>query len=219
MPDDQDEKRSAATDAEPAATEAAPAAGTQPDTSAADAAAKGDKGDAAENGEKNAGRNELESRYQGLIKHLKRIDTFRPFSDEVLANQFLPMSKVLTFQAGDVVLKEGDLDNWVYFLINGQLKVVKRGVVLSQFNRQGDVFGEVSAIDGTPRSATVMALKQSTCLAIDLGKVDKLDKEAREAFTSILYRVFATKLAERLREAGAKIVKLEESLARLKPKA
>ncbi len=161
---------------------------------------------------------EAENRYQGLIKHLKRIDTFRHFSDDDLAHQFLPVSKVLTFQAGDVVLKEGDLDNWVYFLISGQLKVVKRGVVLSQFSRQGDVFGEVSAVDGTPRSATIMAVKQSTCLTLDLGKVEKFDAAVRDAFTSILYRVFATKLAERLRESGNKIVQLEEALARLRPK-
>lgn len=161
---------------------------------------------------------EVQNRYQGLITHLRRIDTFRHFSDHDLANQFLPASKVLTFQAGEIVLKEGELDSWVYFLISGQMKVVKRGVILNQFGRQGDVFGEISAIDGTPRSATVMSVKKSTCLAFDLGRVDNLDPAARDAFLSILYRVFAIKLAERLREAGAKIVQLEEALARLRPK-
>lgn len=211
MTDNQDEKSTPAAPEEPKAKAEAKAPEQAPEDAEKEKDAPADAEDAA--------KAEVESRYQGLIKHLKRIDTFRHFSDDDLAHQFLPMSKVLTFQAGDVVLKEGDLDNWVYFLISGQLKVVKRGVVLSQFGRQGDVFGEVSAIDGTPRSATVMAVKQSTCLALDLGKVDKLDAEVRNAFTSILYRVFAIKLAERLRDSGNKIVQLEENLARLRPKA
>ena len=65
----------------------------------------------------------------------------------------------------EVVLREGDTTDHVYFVLNGGLKVLVtddegREVILSMLGT-GDVFGELSVLDDHPRSATVTAVETS----------------------------------------------------------
>ncbi len=62
----------------------------------------------------------------------------------------------LTFAPGQIIVTEGDPGETLFVVLEGQAKVVrgkrKVGEVLP-----GDFFGELSAIDGGPRTASVIA--------------------------------------------------------------
>lgn len=151
-----------------------------------------------------------------IVTKLKAIGTFSSFSEEVLREQFLPLCKIVTFDSGSFLLREGEVDPTIFFLIAGHVRVVKKSEYLYELKRSGDIFGEMTAIDGSPRSASVIAIKPTTCLTLDSSMIDKLETGAREKFQSLLYRVFAEKLAERLRNANTHIMRLRDENDRLK---
>jgi len=151
-----------------------------------------------------------------IITKLKSISTFSSFSEEVLKEQFLPLCKIISFDSGSFLLREGEIDPMIFFLIAGHVRVVKKSEYLFELKRSGDIFGEMTAIDGSPRSASVIAVKPTTCLILDSSMIDKLEEGSREKFQSLLYRVFAEKLAERLRNANTHIMRLRDENERLK---
>ncbi len=64
----------------------------------------------------------------------------------------------VSFSSGDILLKEGEVDDAVYIMVSGQVEVVsahsfgrvKRIAVIEE----GSVFGEVAFFDNLPRSAS-----------------------------------------------------------------
>ena len=92
---------------------------------------------------------------------LRNIPLFRDLSDEdmklVKAN-----FRVKLFNKRDVVLQKGGLGDNLLFLLSGQLQVVNvtedgRAVGL-RILKEGDFFGEIALINGSTRSASVVAL-------------------------------------------------------------
>jgi CRP-like cAMP-binding protein len=140
-----------------------------------------------------------------LLKDVRKIPVLDVLSDADLSF-FLKMSKVRKYQADEFVCKEGFLDNWVYFLLQGKVKVEKQGRELALLEERGEIFGEMGLIDGSPRSASVIALTTTVCLATDTHLLDDLTGSEKVTFGYILYRAFAGHLAIRLRKANNLVV-------------
>lgn len=149
-----------------------------------------------------------------FLKKLREIPTLAAFSQDDL-KRFLCLSKVRKYQPGEVILAEGFYDCWIYFLISGKVRIVKENQSLSILKHTGEVFGEMSIIDDSPRSATAYALDDTVCLAMDASYIDRLAGHDRVAFCYVLYRVFAEMLAHRLRLANAELVRVKEENRRL----
>jgi CRP-like cAMP-binding protein len=74
------------------------------------------------------------------------------------------------FSRDTIIVSEGDDGDSLMIIVSGQVKVTLlsedgKEIILSIL-RQGDFFGEMSLLDGEPRSATVIAMKDSTLLII-----------------------------------------------------
>lgn len=150
-----------------------------------------------------------------LMKKLKRIPMFKSFSDANLKD-LLKLSKIAKYKSGESIIKEGDFDNRIYFLVSGKATVVKHGETLSTLHRTGDVFGEMGIIDGSPRSASVYALEETVCLVTDASYIDQLSGNDRIAFSYVLYRIFSEILANRLRLTSNELIELKEEIKQLK---
>ena len=79
-------------------------------------------------------------------------------------------SNINIFEPGDTIIEQGDDSTTVYFLISGTVHVLDysrshRAITYASLN-DGEMFGEMAAIDGLPRSAWVCAI--STCKVISL---------------------------------------------------
>jgi CRP-like cAMP-binding protein len=74
-------------------------------------------------------------------KHLKR-----------LASQ----ADELTFEPREAIVEEGMLGETLFVVLSGRAKVTRRSRKVGEV-LPGDFFGELSALDGGPRSATVAA--------------------------------------------------------------
>ena len=150
-----------------------------------------------------------------IIQKLRSIPTLNLFS-EVDLKGILKLSKMVKYDPGEFIIKEGQYDNWMYFLITGKVGIQKRGETINILQRKGDIFGEMGIIDGSPRSASIIAIDETTCLAADISYMDRLEGNDRIAFTAILYRIFSEILASRLRAADQKWLSEREENARLR---
>jgi CRP/FNR family cyclic AMP-dependent transcriptional regulator len=72
----------------------------------------------------------------------------------------LQASRIVVYKPGEVVLRRGDLDNWMYFLLKGRLAVYltepPSGEVVN-YVTPGEVFGDLARLVGQPRTATLVA--------------------------------------------------------------
>ena len=92
----------------------------------------------------------------------------------------LQSSRIISYIPGEIVLKRGDTDDWLYFLLKGRLAVyvddLGRGELVN-YVTPGEVFGDLARLVGQPRTATVIAdeaSRQSVVFAMDCSIFDDL---------------------------------------------
>ena len=105
------------------------------------------------------------------------------------------------FKKGAEIIKEGTLSDCAYIIESGSVQVSK---ILSNGEEQvigvleeNDIFGEMSLIDGLPRSATVLALEDCTISVMTPEVFNSLSKGNPEALMPIL-KVLASRLRKAL---------------------
>ncbi len=71
------------------------------------------------------------------------------------------LARVRSWEAEQVLFQRGDAGDGLYAIVSGQVRIVLEGAsgseVIVRVLATGDVFGEFSALDGLPRSATAIA--------------------------------------------------------------
>jgi CRP/FNR family cyclic AMP-dependent transcriptional regulator len=134
---------------------------------------------------------------------LKRVPLFSDLSEAELA-RFAEVTREREYPKNSVILFEDDPGDALYIVSTGQVKVVLIGedgreVILSVLG-DGDFFGEMSLIDDEPRSAHVIAMKDSQLLVLRRDDFQsRLEEQPKIALK--LLRV----LVQRLRRADEKI--------------
>lgn len=96
-------------------------------------------------------------------------DSLAPTSPE-LWESFCQLGRSREYVKGDRIFLEGDPPGDVYGVMRGRVKLVLstrdgREVAVS-YKQPGELFGELAAIDGLPRSASALALDQVALIAV-----------------------------------------------------
>ncbi len=151
---------------------------------------------------------------EDIIQKIRAITPLKFIRDDDLKG-LLRSSRMLKYDPDEIIFSEGEKSNWIYFLITGEAGIKKEGEIIGSLRRCGDLFGEMGIIDNSPRSATIVALTNTVCLAIDTSYAEKLKGNEKNAFNSILYRIFAEILAERLRKMDEEMLKVKNDNYRL----
>lgn len=134
---------------------------------------------------------------------LRRVPLFNDLS-EVELQRFAEVAREREYPKNSVILFEDDPGDALYIVSTGQVKVVLIGedgreVILSVLG-DGDFFGEMALIDDEPRSAHVIAMKDSHLLVLRRDDFQaQIENHPRIALK--LLRV----LVQRLRRADEKI--------------
>ena len=142
---------------------------------------------------------------------LRRIARFEAFSDEEL-DSFLAVGKLKEYEAGETIIKKDETDHWVYFLVSGEIKIVKGEKTFAILKRGGDLFGEMGVIDGAPRSASVWAMTKTMVLGLDCSTLTEQRKELASVFEYTIFRLCAESLAERLRLTNEEVLHLQAEI-------
>jgi type IV pilus assembly protein PilB len=116
---------------------------------------------------------------------------------------FLPQS---------LIVREGTSDGAAYFILSGRVAVRRRdpdsGVdfVLAELGA-GQMFGEMALLTGQPRTASVLALEDTTCAVLEHADFEQA-LIAHPELASGLTRMLAERLVEANRRAGVDFVNL-----------
>ena len=101
---------------------------------------------------------------------------FKDFSVEELVAVIGGLN-LMTFERGNVILREGEPGNSLYMLTSGTVKAfVKRDgkqVPIAELE-EGAFFGELSILTGKPRSATIVAKEHCELLELDRSTLDAI---------------------------------------------
>jgi CRP/FNR family cyclic AMP-dependent transcriptional regulator len=96
---------------------------------------------------------------------LKSLSMFADAPDEALV-ELAGLLQEVDVQAGEVVVQEGETGESLFIIVDGRVEVVDDNRVLNQLGARA-VFGELSLLDSSPRSATIRALEETTLLRLD----------------------------------------------------
>ncbi|MCS7225233.1 MAG: Crp/Fnr family transcriptional regulator [Armatimonadetes bacterium] len=137
---------------------------------------------------------------------LRKVPLFEGLPQDVLY-QLARLVRRRTFKEGDLLIAKGETGRTLFILLKGKVAVVDvdeeaREVVLDIL-KEGDVFGELSLIDGQGRSADIQALTDGEALMILHADLLPLVQRQPQLAWSLLQT-----LAQRLRGANDLILKI-----------
>jgi glutaminase len=119
-----------------------------------------------------------------------------------------PRFRHVRHAAGDIIVRAGDTDRSIHFVLQGKADAVIElpGGAMHRVATFGSgmCFGEMSLLDASPRSATVVACGDMLCASLSEVDFDYLQNEHPAILVNILRNV-AKMLSARLRRANQEI--------------
>ena len=117
------------------------------------------------------------------------------------SERLLACGRPLALPAGGILFRRGDAGDGCYWLETGTLKIT----VASSSGEErilallgpGSIVGELAALDGLPRSATVVAMQPSKLLFLSRAEFQEMLQN-----TPALYQFLVSVLVQRLRQAS-----------------
>ncbi|MGH8447023.1 MAG: serine/threonine-protein kinase, partial [Solimonas sp.] len=130
---------------------------------------------------------------------LRRLRFFGTFSDEEI-DEILAVSQMVTYNPGEPLIREGEIDTAFFIIALGSADVRKRGKLLHQLDK-GDCVGEIGFLTPSKRTATVVATSRVLALKVNATLLDQMSRDAQLRF----YKVFVETLIYRLSVTSAKL--------------
>ena len=132
------------------------------------------------------------------VLFLKSVDLFSRIPGEDLA-QIADIAQEVVFESGELIIQEGEMGDSMFLIVEGQVMVHRLGQELTHLGER-EAFGEMAILDNEPRSASVTASMDTTCLKVAREDFYELMSEKIE----IAYGVIRV-LTHRLRDANNKL--------------
>jgi CRP-like cAMP-binding protein len=118
------------------------------------------------------------------VSALNRAALFADVQDHALAE----IAQILTevhFDAGETIIREGDLETWMFIVVDGLARVDVGGIEASTIGPGASV-GELALIDPAPRAATVTALVPCHLFRIDRAAFREVMEEQPAVVSALL---------------------------------
>ena len=146
---------------------------------------------------------------------LRRVKILADLSDEQL-ERFVHLMEVQPVRQWVQIVKQGDDGDSMYLVLEGELRVrlmiQNKETILATLNA-GEFFGDIALFDQGPRSADVIANKDSVLLKISAASFEKLLGQAPDLAAPFLFAIGKT-LSARIR-ADNKRIKDSVNFARM----
>ena len=98
---------------------------------------------------------------------LTRVPLFVGCSEEEVRD-IAELAHLLRFEDGAVIVPEGEEGLGFYLVMSGEASVMRGDDEVNRLG-PGDFFGEIALLEGTPRTASVVAVGTTVCLGILRG--------------------------------------------------
>jgi len=152
------------------------------------------------------------------IQKLIVIPPIRNFEKDKLKNS-LRLSRIREYEHGELVIKEGEDDSCLYFLLAGKLRLEKENNDFEIIDNIGEIFGEMKALQGFIRSGTVSAEGSAVFLTINTPPgINRFSSDEAADILLLLYRIFMEFIAIRLRLINDEVVRTKKEIELMKKK-
>lgn len=128
--------------------------------------------------------NTISLNYKKRIEVLKRVDIFAEANVKFL-KKLASSLKEIFLEKDEIVFLKGDKYSAMYIIVEGEVKIHDNDYVFTHF-KKNEIFGEYSLIDSSERSASVTAVKESSCLVLEKDVFDSLIEEDNKIALEIL---------------------------------
>jgi CRP-like cAMP-binding protein len=133
---------------------------------------------------------------------LQKYSLFGGLMEEQIES-ILPLMQQEDFSPNETIITEGKPNDKIYFLIEGQVAVLKNDIELSRFS-EGEAFGEMEVLDVMPSIASIKALTKVTTMSISNKALREIYKLDIKIFSLMLMNL-ARDLSRRLRRMDEKV--------------
>jgi CRP-like cAMP-binding protein len=124
---------------------------------------------------------------QGAIEQIRSVPLFGDFGDKEL-QRVAAIAKEVEFPTGKVIAKQGESGVGFHMIVEGEATVSVDGVDHATLG-PGTYFGEISLIDGGPRSATVTATTDLKTVSLTSWDFNALLDQFPELARSLLIQL------------------------------
>jgi CRP/FNR family cyclic AMP-dependent transcriptional regulator len=101
---------------------------------------------------------------------LREVKLFELLDDQE-SESLCSLMETLHFDKGDTIFNAGDAGDSIYIVRSGRVQVFIENYeghkIILRENDKGDVFGDISLLDGGPRTATAVAVEDTDVLSLD----------------------------------------------------
>ena len=140
---------------------------------------------------------------------LNQIPLFQGIPQDQMID-ILRMLRPASFKPGELIFREGEEGRAAFVVQSGVVEIFinspKGAIVVAHF-KEGEIFGELALIDGSPRSAGARAMTQCEILCLDKQEFDFLRAQHQPVAFHLLRR-FSDELCARIRDTNEQIDEL-----------
>ncbi len=144
-----------------------------------------------------------------ILQELLKCRYFQTMGVEIL-REVLRKGTHLSVPSGTTLIREAELDDDLFFLLSGSLKVMSGDKLVLRLNEPGDVVGELAVVSDSPRAADVVTEVASRLVRVSSASVKTAPTDPRRAVQVLT--VFAHIMAAKLRETTRRARLYEDSV-------
>ena len=125
---------------------------------------------------------------------LRRVELFSDVSARALG-AIADATVDIEYSSGQYIVRQGQIGTGFYLVADGRVRVIRGSDVVAELG-PGEFFGELSVLDQAPRTAHVVAVEPTICLALASWDFTKILEQNPKIALSVLRM-----MAQRLRAA------------------
>lgn len=153
---------------------------------------------------------------RALLEPLRGHPLMRPLSEDQLL-RFAQAGELETYKTGEEIVTEGSLGDAIYLILEGHTSVTKKELSNRQLAQleAGDFFGEMSLVEATSRSATVVAIDEVKVFRLpnpELHRLAEEDPQSMNRMLVVIVRTLSTRL-RRMNDTLGAVAQLSDWLA------
>lgn len=107
------------------------------------------------------------------------------------------------YAPGDALVRQDQADRSMWVVLEGEVSVTRDGVELARL-RAGEHFGELSLVDGLPRSASVVGVTFGNAISISGDQLEEFCRREPELGNQLLWKLLKV-TGQRLRSTNARV--------------
>lgn len=142
-------------------------------------------------------------KYARYANVLQKTKWAREFSWDHIKKICLYIEPVMA-KPGAIVFKEGDTDKSLGIIVKGAIDIIKENTRVATLT-SSQTFGEMALIDGEPRSASGIAVKETVIFFMTQDNLIRLTRDDSQLGVQLLWKI-SKLISQRLRQTTGMLV-------------